>query len=55
MKRFAVNRGSHIVSRRMSRILVKRERCDSEGEKMVGFKFVGGQGMMVGEENMVGI
>jgi len=50
----AVSSGSHILSRRRARTVEDNERSDSEGERMVRVGMVGGDGMSVGEERVIG-
>jgi hypothetical protein len=46
IKRFAVRRGSHMLSSRKARTVERIDLCDSDGEKIAG----AGEGISFGEE-----
>lgn len=50
IKRFAVRRGSHMLSSKKLRIVERIDLCDSDGENIEG----SGEGISFGDENIVG-
>ena len=53
IKRVAVSKGSHMLSRSRGSILADMEQSDSDGEKMVGLmRCGGGHGIRVGDEKI---